>query len=75
MTIPETVVPADVEVELADKPTVAFPGGNRVWLAAGLRCSHCGRPLHAGDVAADFGDVTMICTGCHRDILTIRSSW
>jgi hypothetical protein len=58
-----------------DNPSVAFPAGIRVWLTAGMLCPHCKRRLRAADVNAAFGDFTLICTGCHHDVLTIRTKW
>jgi hypothetical protein len=76
MTIEATIAPADIEIASAgDKPSVAFPGGARVWLAGGLLCPHCRRQLSATDVAVDDGDVTLICAGCHRDLVTVWGSW
>jgi hypothetical protein len=45
-----------------------------VLLAGGAECPHCSRLLHASDVIADFGDVSLVCGGCHGDVLIIRSA-
>jgi hypothetical protein len=42
------------------KPSVAYPGKYEVLLAGGAACPHCQQPLHASDVAIDFGDVSEI---------------
>jgi hypothetical protein len=54
--------------------TYARAGTSTVRLAANLRCPHCSRKLHATDVEVDFGDVQLICQGCHRDVLTIGAA-
>jgi hypothetical protein len=46
-------------------------GRSQIRLAAGTKCPHCGRRLHATDVEADFGDVRLVCVGCHGDVLII----
>ena len=53
--------------------TRAFNGACETQLATNLRCPHCMRLLRATDVDADFGDVRLVCQGCHRDVLTIRA--
>jgi hypothetical protein len=52
----------------------AYDGRSEIRLAANTKCPHCGRCLHATDVEADFGGVRLICIGCHRDVLIIRSA-
>jgi hypothetical protein len=45
-----------------------------VMLAGGTACPHCSRLLRASDVIADFGDVSLICGDCRKDVLIIRSA-
>lgn len=49
--------------------TYARTGRHAVRLATDTRCPHCTRRLRASDVEADFGEVRLICGGCHRDVL------
>jgi hypothetical protein len=56
------------------KRSFARTKGYEVLLAGGAACPHCSRLLHAGDVIADFGDVSLICGDCHKDVLVIRSA-
>lgn len=42
-----------------------------VRLANGTACPHCARRLRPSDVIIDL-DITVICAGCHRDLLVIR---
>jgi hypothetical protein len=51
--------------------TLAFSAGRCVRLARALPCPHCGRELQAYDVKIDGIEVTLICSGCHRDVLAI----
>jgi hypothetical protein len=60
--------------QAATAMTFAYAGNYEVRLAASIKCPHCGRKLHATDIEADFGDVKLICAGCHRDVLTIGSA-
>jgi hypothetical protein len=72
-----TIVPDDDDISIGSaegKPSVAFIGKHRVWLAADTRCSHCDRALRATDVDANFGDVRLICAACHNDVLVIGSA-
>jgi hypothetical protein len=55
------------------KPSTAFVGRQRVWLAAGATCPHCKGQLFASDVELDFGQVGFACRCCFRDFLTVRS--
>jgi hypothetical protein len=53
----------------------AYAGNYAVRLAANLRCPFCQRQLHATDVeVVEFGNVHLICRGCHKDVLTIGSA-
>ena len=54
--------------------TYARTGRHAVRLATDTRCPHCTRRLRASDVEADFGEVRLICGGCHRDALVIGSA-
>ena len=54
--------------------TFVFTGSYTVKLTVGLKCPHCSRQLHASDIELDFGDVKLICAGCHKDVLTIGSA-
>jgi hypothetical protein len=54
------------------KRSFARTGKYEVLLAGRATCPHCTRLLHASDVTADFGDVTLVCGGCHKDVLVIR---
>ena len=71
-----TIVPDDgIGIGAAEsKPSVAFVGRYKIWLAGGTTCPQCGRRLHASDVEVDFGDVRLICGACHRNVLTIGSA-
>jgi hypothetical protein len=52
----------------------AFHRGAVVHLAAGISCPDCRRDLRACDVIADQASsrAVLICSCCHRDILTIE---
>lgn len=51
----------------------AFHLNANVRLVAGVHCPYCGRELRAQDVEPlDHGDARIVCSGCHRDILTIE---
>jgi hypothetical protein len=52
----------------------AFSGDNAVRLACNVPCPYCGRFLHASDVEVVPGGINVICSGCHRDILTITEA-
>jgi hypothetical protein len=56
------------------KSSFARTGKYEVRLAGRTACPHCAQLLHASDVTADFGEVTLICGGCHKDVLVIRSA-
>jgi hypothetical protein len=56
------------------KRSFARTGKYEVLLAGGTTCPHCSRLLRADDVVADFGDVSLVCGGCHKDVLVIRSA-
>jgi hypothetical protein len=62
-----------VHVRPGPRPRQSFArdGSHEIRLTVGLTCAHCGRELHASDVTVDVGAVGLICTGCHRDVLTI----
>jgi hypothetical protein len=62
-------------IDPTSQPTMtrAFSGACEAQLASKLRCPHCMRLLRATDIDVDFGDVRLICRGCHRDILMIRA--
>lgn len=50
----------------------AFAGFNTtVRLAHNVACPHCGRFLRASDVEVDRGGVSLLCSGCHTEILLI----
>ena len=55
------------------KPSTAFVGRQRVWLAAGTTCPHCRGQLFASDVELDNGQVGFTCRYSFRDVLTVRS--
>jgi hypothetical protein len=53
--------------------TTAFPSPHvTVRLVGGVYCPHCRRELRAGDVAVFRGNDTLVCRGCHQDVLTIE---
>jgi hypothetical protein len=54
--------------------TVYYTGNSVVRLVTKLRCPHCRRELKATDIDLDFGDVHLICRGCHRDVLVIGAA-
>jgi hypothetical protein len=54
--------------------TYARVGSHVVRLTVNMKCPHCTRPLQATDVEVDFGDVRLICAGCHKDVLTIEAA-
>jgi hypothetical protein len=64
------------------KRSFARTGAYEVLLAGGTTCPHCSRLLRAddvvivdvGDVSAGFGDVSLVCGGCHNDVLIIRGA-
>jgi hypothetical protein len=51
----------------------AFHLGAAVRLVAGVYCPNCGTELRACDVIVEraTGGAVLICSRCHRDILTI----
>jgi hypothetical protein len=51
------------------RPTIASPDRRRVWMAAKLLCPECDRELRACDIG---GLTRLLCSACHRDILTIE---
>jgi hypothetical protein len=53
-------------------PAVSAWGGIRI--VSPWPCPHCGRALRARDVDVDFGHVRLVCSGCHRDVLTVEAS-
>ncbi len=55
------------------KTSFAWAGHHRVRLVDGTRCPHCGQSLHPTGVSiADFGEVRLVCHGCHRDVLSVE---
>lgn len=53
------------------RPTVAYSAEHKVTLAP-VTCP-CGRELHATAVEViGNGDVRLVCSGCHTDILSIE---
>jgi hypothetical protein len=56
------------------KRNFARVGKHEVLLADSTMCPHCSRFLRASDVIADFGDVSLVCGGCHKDVLVIRGA-
>jgi hypothetical protein len=56
---------------VSPKMTFAFSGDSTVRLARNVPCPHCGRFFHASDAEVTFGSVTLICAGCHVDVLVI----
>ncbi len=54
--------------------TFAFAGDSTVRLARAVPCPFCRKYLHASDVEVTFGVVTVICSGCHNDILIITGA-
>jgi hypothetical protein len=71
MTI-TTVPDDDLNITPESKPSTAFVGKHRIWLAAGTTCTHCKGQLFASDVVLDFGQVGFTCRCCFRDVLTVR---
>jgi hypothetical protein len=57
-----------------ERPTTTYAVVDHtvVRMVVGLRCPRCRRPLQASDVVADSGAVTLICAGCHHDVLTVE---
>ncbi len=52
--------------------TTAYTGSHRIWLAP-VACPHCQHLLHANVIELlGGGHVLLICTACHRDVLTIE---
>jgi hypothetical protein len=49
----------------------AVTDGVTVRIIEGLRCP-CGRQLQPYDIRYDCGWVTLICAGCHTDVLVIE---
>jgi len=56
------------------KRSFARAGKYEVLLADGIACPHCTRLLRASDVILAGGEVSLICGGCHRDVLVVRSA-
>jgi hypothetical protein len=54
------------------RPSVAYPGGYRVWLADNVRCPRCQRELRATDRDLDRLGGVFVCAGCHVDIAHVE---
>ena len=54
--------------------TFAFADNKAVRLAAGTKCPHCDRGLHATSVTVDRNHVRMICSACHGDVLVVEDA-
>jgi hypothetical protein len=53
------------------EPTAAYINGRTI-RAARLLCPYCHYGLHAHDFEVIDGDVRVVCTSCHCDLLTIE---
>jgi hypothetical protein len=54
--------------------TFAFSGTATVRLVRNVPCPFCGRFFHASDFEVAFGAVSLICAGCHKDVLSITGA-
>jgi transposase-like protein len=53
------------------KWSFAFAGSRAVRLAHHVHCPPCQRELQASDVYLIGEETHLVCSGCHRDVLTI----
>ena len=51
--------------------TTAHSGDRTIKLAP-LFCPYCERGLHAHDIEIIGDDISIVCAGCHRDLLTVQ---
>ena len=67
-----------IQKRTAPRRSFSRSGEHEVLLAGGTACPHCSRTLRASDVTiarldSTLIDICLVCTGCYRDVLVIRS--
>ncbi len=66
---------SQTEAETTRRSSSLVPGFERVSVASGLNCPHCGRAFGAHDLCHDGdGEFRLRCAGCERDAISATIS-